>query len=81
MGNVSHLFLGLTNEWLDSACGAGKADEAGKVPILIKDKVERYALSKLSKLLVTAMPNASRVKILKMSKKATIKQYLTNMKQ
>jgi hypothetical protein len=81
MGNITHLFLGLTNEWLDSACGAGKPDEAAKVPIIVKGKVERHTLSKLSKLLVAAMPNASRVKILKMSKKATIKQYLTNMKQ
>ena len=88
MGCVSHFFFGLTNEWLDSL--AVKAGEAGTttpaakvdtVPIYINGKSEKFTLSKLSKMLVSAMPKAQRVKVLKMSKKATTKQYLNNMKQ
>lgn len=84
--NVTHFYLGMTNEWLEADCDAGKLDESGKisfgnVPVIVKGgKTEHFSLSRLSKLLVTSMPKATRVKILKMSKKSTIKQYLNNMK-
>ena len=39
-----------------------------------------YTLTKLYKTLLTAMPNATRVKILKMSKSATKKQYISTQK-
>ena len=85
LGSVTHFFFGLTNEWLDSlAVEAGTTTPAAKmdtVPIHINGKSERFTLSKLSKMLVAAMPKAQRVKVLKMSKKATTKQYLNNMKQ
>ena len=88
LGSVTHFFFGLTNEWLDSlavkAVEAGATTPAAKmdtVPIHINGKSERFTLSKLSKMLVAAMPKAQRVKVLKMSKKATTKQYLNNMKQ
>ncbi len=91
MSNITHLFLGLTNEWLDASAAASQAAAAadssiippkpGTIPILIKGNIEHLALPKLSKTLVAALPNAKRVKVLKMSNKATQKQYLNNMKQ
>ena len=49
-------------------------------PILVNQVVEMYTLSKLYKTLNTALPNAQRVKILKMPKSATKKQYIATMK-
>jgi hypothetical protein len=77
---VTHFFLGLTNEWLESTNGTGKA-AVGCVAVNVKGKAEHLTLPKFSKLLVTSLPKANRVKILKMSKKATVKQYLNNLKQ
>ena len=88
--NVTHFFLGLTNEWLDStndggvakpAPEAGKAAAVGSVAVNVKGKTEFVTLPRFSKMLVNSMPKANRVKILKMSKKATVKQYMRNLKQ
>ena len=49
-------------------------------PINVNGVTEMYTLTKLYKTLLTAMPNATRVKILKMSKSATKKQYISTQK-
>ena len=49
-------------------------------PINVNGVTEMYTLTKLYKTLLTAMPNAIRVKILKMSKSATKKQYISTQK-
>jgi hypothetical protein len=91
MNNLTHFFLGLTNEWLESmnsiiaggGGGGATTDNASGVPkdsfpIQVKGICEMYSLSKLFKTLSLAMPN-TKVKILKMSKQATTKQFLESL--
>ena len=85
MSNLSHFFLGLTNEWLESmtsimaASGAtGGGGSQGQFPVNVNGVCEFYSLSKLFKTLSAAMPNC-RVKILKMSAASTCKQFLQSL--
>ena len=82
--NITHFWFGLKTEWLDSmnALVSNKYGSTSKdsFPISINGVVEMYTLTKLYKTLLTAMPNAKRVKILKMSKSATKKQYISTQK-
>lgn len=69
LSNVTHFFLGLTNEWLDSTneSGAAKASpEAGKpaaavgsMAVNVKGKTAFVTLPKFSKMLVNWMPKAN----------------------
>ena len=85
LGNVTHFWFGLTTEWLDSMNTLLLGKDRSTVlkdsfPILVNGVVEMYTLTKLYKTLLTALPNAKRVKILKMSKSATKKQYISSQK-
>jgi len=82
--NITHFWFGLKTEWLDSMNlminkGQG-ATSKDSFPINVNGVTEMYTLTKLYKTLLTAMPNATRVKILKMSKSATKKQYISTQK-
>jgi hypothetical protein len=83
LSNLSHFFLGLTTEWLDSMNALMSKDSSNSkdsFPILVNNVVEMYTLSRLFKTVQNAMPMAKRVKILKMPKSATKKQYIANQK-
>ena len=86
---LENFFLGLTNEWLESmssllstanmgAKGKSAKTQKDSFPILVNGVCEMYSLSKLFKMLSAAMPK-SKVKILKMSKNATGKQYIETL--
>jgi len=77
--NITHFWFGLKTEWLESM-NALVSNNKDSFPIYINGVVEMYTLTKLYKTLLTAMPNAKRVKILKMSKSATKKQYISTQK-
>ena len=82
--NITHFWFGLKTEWLDSMNLMINKDKGAtskdSFPINVNGVTEMYTLTKLYKTLLTAMPNATRVKILKMSKSATKKQYISAQK-
>ena len=82
MNQLSVFYLGLTSEWLDSISGVLSKEKGAKdsFPILVNDHIEMYTLSKLYKTLTGYMPNAQKVKILKMPKSATTKTNIANRK-
>lgn len=89
MNHLTHFFLGLTNEWLESMSvlmhaqnggGAGSSGQQQKdsFPILVQGSCEMYSLNKVFKTLSSAMPLA-KVKILKMSRASTMKQFIETL--
>ena len=84
VSSLSHFFLGLTNEWLDSMnqlLNTGQTSSSSSkdsFPILVRGTCEMYSLSKLFKTLSAAMPS-TKVKILKMSKQATSRQFIDTL--
>ncbi len=82
MNNMLQFYLGLTSEWLDSISGVLSKEKSAKdsFPIVVNGVIEMYTLSKLYKTLMLAMPNAKKVKILKMPKSATTKTNIANRK-
>lgn len=78
MGNLTHFYLGLTNEWLESMNSLLTSGAKDSFPILVNGVCEMYSLSKLFKTLSSSMPQC-RVKILKMSRNATGKQFLDSL--
>ncbi len=88
MSGLTHFFLGLTNEWLQSmstlvaavnASGGGAGStKKDSFPIMVGGTCEMFSLSKLFKTLSSAMPDCH-VKILKMSQIATGKQFIENL--
>ena len=80
MKHLSHFYLGLTNEWLvamqKALTHSGNAKDS--FPIMVNDTVEFYSLSKLFRTLSKSMPE-SHVKILKMPKQATGKQFIDSL--
>ena len=84
LSNMTHFYFGLITEWLDSMNALMFKDDVthskDSFPILVNGVVEMYTLSKLYKTLQNALPRAQRVKILKMPKSATKKQYIATQK-
>jgi hypothetical protein len=83
MHKLTHFFLGLTNEWLEtinmaSADGGAPKGQKDSFPIIVNGVLEMYSLSKLFKTLSNAMPNG-RVRVLKMNRSATGKQFLDTL--
>ena len=78
---LTHFYVGLTNEWLETMAALMTSSHQqhkpvkDAFPILVGGACEMYSLSKLFKTLSAGMP-ATRVKILKMSAAATGKQFL-----
>ena len=83
--NLTHFFFGLKTEWLELMNDLLTRKDSSlspkdSFPIVVNGHVEMYTLSKLYKTLLTAMPDAHKVKILKMPKTATRKQYISTQK-
>eukprot|EP00095_Tigriopus_kingsejongensis_P000598 maker-scaffold95_size379157-snap-gene-2.34 protein:Tk00598 transcript:maker-scaffold95_size379157-snap-gene-2.34-mRNA-1 annotation:"f-box lrr-repeat protein 7" len=76
MSQLTHFYLGLTTEWLNSMKTANQKDS---FPILVKGVCEMYSLSKLFKALQTALPNST-AKVLKMKQQSTTKQFIDSFK-
>ena len=89
MAGLNFLVIGLTNEWLESmralvgakdpatTGGATSGKSRDNFPILVNGAIELFSLTKLFKTLSAALPSAQ-VKILKMPKSATTKQFIAN---
>ena len=80
MKHLSHFYLGLTNEWLDAMQKAmpRSGNSKDSFPIIVNGTVEFYSLSKLFRTLSKSMSD-SHVKILKMPKQATGKQFIDSL--
>lgn len=89
LNHLTHFFLGLTNEWLESmstllhaqnggAAGGGSQPQKDSFPIMVQGSCEMYSLNKVFKTLSAAMPLA-KVKILKMSRASTMKQFIETL--
>ena len=85
LSQLTHFYLGLKIEWLEQVMGSlfQTEKEAPKskyiFPILINGVCEWYTLNKLYKTILTALPNAQKLKILTMPTSATKKQYISNL--
>ena len=84
MNSLTHFYFGLKTEWLESMTALLSNKEGAPVkdsfPVVVNGLVEMYTLTKLYKTLSSAMPMAQKVKILKMPKSATRKQYISTQK-
>ncbi|TRY71707.1 hypothetical protein TCAL_04757 [Tigriopus californicus] len=80
MSQLTHFYLGLTTEWLNSMKTLmDSSSQKDSFPILVKGVCEMYSLSKLFKALQTALPNST-VKVLKMKQQSTTKQFIDGFK-
>ena len=84
MSKLTHVYIGLTTEWLDTMntlmSKEGSTSAKDSFPVLVNGVVEMFTLGKLYKTLSNALPNAQKVKILKMPKSSTKKQYISLQK-
>ena len=84
MSKLTHFYLGLTTEWLESmssllAMGnTSPSAQKDSFPINVNGTVDMYSLGKLSRTLATALPT-SKVKILKMKRNSVGKQFLDSL--
>jgi len=82
--NLTHVYIGLTTEWLDTMntlmSKEGSSNAKDSFPVLVNGVVEMYTLGKLFKTVSSALPRAQKVKILKMPKSSTKKQYISLQK-
>ena len=58
----------------------GSSNAKDSFPVLVNGVVEMYTLGKLFKTVSSALPRAQKVKILKMPKSSTKKQYISLQK-
>lgn len=83
LAHLTHFYLGIKIEWLETMNALFQSNKDGHskdaFPILVNGVCEMYTLTKLYKTLLTALPNAQKVKILKMPKSATKKQYIATL--
>merc|ERR1712227_57357 len=81
MRQLTSLYLGVTNEWLEAMAmtsGIKTGGEKECFPLLRSGRVEHISLPALYRNICREMPGC-KVKVLKMSAQATCKQYIVNL--
>merc|ERR1719150_2293465 len=84
MTQLTSLYLGVTNEWLEAMAMTSGAKKTGGekecFPMLRSGRLEQISLPALYRNICREMPGC-KVKVLKMSAQATCKQYIVNLDQ